>query len=243
MLKTYRENVTLSTRDCDFTSSWRPSALLEALQETAGAHSSLLGAGRHELLRMDIAWVLTRLEIVMYRYPKLGETVSVETFPMPARRWFFPRYFVLTDAKGDQVGCAGSLWVLMDLKTRHMVKPDAVLCLMPDNSDLMAPLGLPGPVNEVGGTITEGSLEPVYSDLDANGHVNNARYMDWCCNALGLDTLRQMELSRFAVNYDNECLPGQSVQTRLCRLAESFSFSGFRDGTRCFDIGGELRPR
>ena len=41
----------------------------------------------------------------------MGETVSIETFPMPLRRWFFPRYFVFRDAAGEALGAASTLWV------------------------------------------------------------------------------------------------------------------------------------
>ena len=92
MLKTYREEMRIQTCHCDLTGQWRPSAILEAMQETAGVHSELLGVGRNALIQQGVVWVLTRLEVVMDRYPKIAETISIETFPMPVRRWFFPRY-------------------------------------------------------------------------------------------------------------------------------------------------------
>ncbi|MBQ7850680.1 MAG: hypothetical protein IJ343_13225, partial [Clostridia bacterium] len=101
---------------------------------------------------------------------------------------------------------------------------------------------LPATVAEVGGTVTSSLHLPVYTDLDMNGHVNNTRYLDWCCNALGVETLRTMELAAFAVNYNQEILPGQEVRTELHRLADAFSFSGFEGESRHFDIGGMLRP-
>ena len=85
--------------------------------------------------------------------------------------------------------------------------------------------------------------QPVYTDLDVNGHVNNTRYMDWCCNALGIDTMKDSCLARFDVNYDVEVRPGQEVRTELRRLGEEFSFSGFEGDTRHFDVGGTLAPR
>ena len=51
MLKTYDETFTLRTRDCDLTGKWRPSAILESMQDAAGMHSMLLGCGRDELLK------------------------------------------------------------------------------------------------------------------------------------------------------------------------------------------------
>lgn len=243
MLKTYREDIRILTRDCDLTGQWKPSAILETMQELAGIHGTLIGVGRNALLQKGVVWVLTRVEVVMDRYPRIGDMVSIETFPMPVRRWFFPRYFVFRDEQGQEIGRAGSLWVLLDVNTRKMAKPDICSALMPDNSDLLAPLGLPATVAEVSGTLETGVYTPVYADLDVNGHVNNTKYLDWCCNALGIDTMKACCLSRFDVNYNMEILPGQEIRSELRRLGDEFSFSGFCGDARHFDVGGVLACR
>lgn len=244
MLKVYKEEQTLLTCHCDLAGQWRPSAILETMQEIAGVHSELLGVGRNALVqRAGVVWVLTRLEVVMDRYPKIGERISTETFPMPMRRWFCPRYFIFRDDSGAELGRAGSLWALLDLATRKMVAPDSVKKYLPDNSDMTAPMGLPATVTEVSGTLETGTLLPAYTDLDVNLHVNNTKYMDWCCNALGIDTMTNHCLRRFAVNYDTELRPGQEVRTELRRLGSDFSFCGFHGDHRHFDVGGVLGER
>ena len=72
MYNTYDETFTLRSRDCDLNESWRPSAILETMQDAAGAHSKLLGCGRDELVKNNIVWVLSRIELHMDRYPKDG---------------------------------------------------------------------------------------------------------------------------------------------------------------------------
>ena len=243
MLKIYKEENVLRASECDLSSQWKPSAILENMQEMAGKHAELLGVGRNALMQQGMVWVLTRVEVEMDRYPRHTDTVATETFPMPVRRWFFPRYFIFRDEQGQEIGRAGSLWVLLDVTTRKMARPDTVARLMPDNSDLLAPLGLPATVSEVSGTLQTGTLSPLYTDLDMNGHVNNVKYMDWCCNALGIDTMRDCCLARFDVNYDVEIRPGQEIRTELRRLGDAFSFSGFEGDTRHFDVGGTLAPR
>ena len=243
MMKSYAEELTLKTRDCDLTGAWRPGALLEAMQETATTHAELLGVGRHALLNQGLAWVVTRLELEMDRYPLLQQRVTVETWPMPMRRWFFPRYFVCRDEAGQEIGRAATLWVLLNLDSRQMARSESVAALMPDNRDLPAPLGLPAPVTEVSGTLQEGLIRPAYTDLDPNCHVNNARYADWACNALGAETLGRQELSHLVISFAHEVRPGDEIHTELRQLDGAFSFSGFRGDVRCFDVGGTLRPR
>ena len=240
MLKTYSQEFRIASYQADVSARIKPSAILELMQEMAGAHAELLGVGRSRLLPMNLAWVLTRVEVRMERYPRSGETITVETFPMPNRRVFFPRYFIFRDVQGNQIGCAGSLWVVLDIATRKMANAAEIVPLLPDNSDLTAPMGMPATVEEIPGEAMEADRIPVYTDLDMNGHVNNTRYLDWCCNALGIATMRESTLLSFAVNYNQEILPGQQVRTVLHRDGDRFSFSGFEGDKRHFDVGGVL---
>ena len=240
MRKTYTQEFRIASFQTDLTARMKPSAILEIMQEMAGAHAELLDVGRSRLSPMNLAWVLTRVEVRMERYPLSGETITVETFPMPNRRVFFPRYFIFRDSEGRQIGCAGTMWVVLDVTTRKMVSGAEITAFMPDNNDLTAPMGMPATVEEVAADGQEALRLPVYTDLDVNGHVNNTRYLDWCCNALGIDVMRSHEMRRFAVNYNQEILPGQEVRTVLHHDGSTFSFSGFEGDVRHFDVGGTL---
>ena len=242
--KTYCEKTLLLSRDCDLGGLWRPSAILTAMQETAGMHSHILGCGRETLVQKGVVWVLTRCEVQMEKEARMGSRLSIETFPMPLRRWFFPRYFVFRDEEGAQVGAAGTLWVLFDLEKRCMVAPGDVAGAIPDNSDLTPPLGVPGPVPRLttGGTL-ERARTPVYSELDVNGHVNNARYADWLCDALGLEVMREYRVKTMRLSYAAEIRPGQAMELRLTRDGLAYHLTGSHEGKTHFEIGGELEKR
>ena len=244
MTKTYENTFTLLSRDCDLTGHWRPSAILESLQEAAGAHSNLLGCGREELLKLNqTVWVLTRMELHMIRYPAIGETVTVSTFPMPVRRYFFPRYFIITDAHGEMIGKAGSLWVIMDIHTRKMLPPGEVARLIPDNRDLSVPMNLPATVSAIQGEETVTMIHPVYTDLDVNGHVNNTRYADWLCNIFGVEMMTRLEPESIILNYNHEVLPDQTVTLHRILKGDQYQLVGRVDDLVAFEIGGMLRPR
>ena len=243
MVNTYDETFTLRTRDCDLNGKWRPSAILETMQDVAGAHSKLLGCGRDELVKKNIVWVLSRCELHMDRYPAAGEQVTVHTFPTPTRICFFPRYYIFTDARGEMIGKAGTLWLLLDLGTRRMLPPGDVGKLIPENKDLSVPMNLPATVGNLQGEEFVSEYTPVYTDLDVNGHVNNTRYADWLCNALGIELMTQYEPERIILNYNHEVLPGQTVVLRRILKGEQYRLSGKVGDTVAFEIGGTLRPR
>ena len=243
MMKTYEEKFTLKTRDCDMFGQWRPGAILECMQEVAGIHSQLLGCGREELLRHDTVWVLSRCELHMDRYPKIGETIQISTFPMPTRMYFFPRYYLFTDAQGELIGKAGTLWLLLDLNTRHMLPPGDVARLIPDNRDLSVPMKLPATVGQLQGEEFLYSYEPVFTDFDVNLHVNNTRYADWLCNALGMEILSEFEPENLVLNYNSEIRPHQTVHLRKILRERRFQLSGLVDEHSAFEIGGLLRKK
>lgn len=240
MHNTFTQEFRIASYQTDVKARLRPSAILEIMQEIAGAHADALDVGRRKLAPKNLAWVLTRVEVHMERYPVFGEAITVETFPMPNRRVFFPRYYIFRDSEGRQIGCAGSLWVVLDVTTRRMANASEIALLLPDNSALTAPMGMPATVEDIGGEHRESVRTPVYTDLDMNGHVNNTRYLDWCCNELGIDAMRCGTLCQFAVNFNQEILPGQEVRTVLHREGNRFSFSGFEGEKRHFDIGGVM---
>ncbi len=241
-MKTYTETFPLQTRDCDLKGTWRLSSVLEAMQEAAGIHSMLLGCGRDELLRKNIVWVLSRSELHMSRYPRSGEKITLHTFPMPNRICFFPRYYIFTDEHGEMIGKAGTLWLLLDIETRKMLPPGDIARLIPDNRDLAVPMNLPATVGNLQGEEFVTEYTPVYTDLDVNGHVNNARYADWLCNTLGIELMSKNEPETVIFNYNHEILPGSRITLRRILHDRQYRLTGIMDNSAAFEIGGVLRP-
>ena len=237
------ETFHLRTCDCDLAGTWRPSALLEAMQETAIAHCDRLDFGRAVTDGLGVAWVLSRLKVALERVPAIGEAVSVETWPIAPRHLFYPRMFTLRDGAGGVIGHASSLWVLMDLNARRITDRPEARAAMPDNRDVPLPIPLPGTPRPLEGEPLRGELTPGCADFDINGHVNNTRYMDWCVNALGLETLKRRQLTAFEVNYEGEIRDTQPIQTELWLDGDHFCFAGSAQGRRAFAVSGALEDR
>ena len=243
MSNTYTTTITLGTRDCDMYGSWKPSAILECMQETAGIHGTAFGCGRNLLDECNLVWVISRVKVQMNRLPRYGETITVETYPTAPRLLFFPRSHIFRSESGEEIGSANSLWVLLDVEQRRIVKSDLVASRMPDNHELKPAAGMPATVRLMEGESLSRTIEPQFADFDLNQHVNNTRYLDWCLNALGTDRLRNQCVKSFDVNYDAEILPGSAVRTELALAADRFAFVGFEGEKQHFAIGGQLQER
>ena len=242
-MKTYSERKLIRTSNCDLSGSWRLSNILALMQELAGTHAHFLGCGRDVLLEEGLVWVLSRTELQMDRYPIVGETVRVDTFPMPNRRWFFPRYFLFYDEAGEVIGKASTLWLLMDIHARKMAAPEAALRFLPDNSDLVAPMAFPGNIAPVEGEEICTFYTPANMDIDVNRHMNNTRYADVLCNALSLGDLEEKEFSHVLLHYLKEVLPGTELDISLKRAGDKLRMVGTQGAEKFFDVGAELRNR
>ena len=242
-MKTYEQELLLRTCDCDFTGCWRPSAIMEAMQEMAGIHSYLIGCGREELLKHNIVWIMTRCEIHMLKYPRIGDRVKAQTFPTANRRWFFPRYYSFISENGEALGYAATLWALLDIDSRRMLPPGDVASILPDNSDLPLPMGLPATVDAIEGEERILRRIPSYFDLDVNQHVNNTRYADWACDALGVDLMRDFCLESMLINFNAEIMPDQPIMLHVSQNGLSYRVAGYHEDKLHFEVGGQLKKR
>lgn len=243
MQKTCTVRQNLRTCHCDMLSTWRPSAILESMQDASGHHCDLLGIGRDDLRSRGLVWVVNRYELVMDSYPRFGDTVLVETFPLPTRHGFYPRYYAFHGEDGQEYGYGCGLWSVLDLEKRAMVSGPLLADSLPDNRDLQAKLKMPALAKGLDAEPECDAFLPGFTDLDDNRHVNNTKYMDWCVNALGIDTMSQSTFSHLIINYHREIRPGQQVCTELRREGERFSYAGFANGETHFAISGDMRKR
>ena len=203
---------TVDTRDTDSFGHCRPSALLGILQEGATDAANELEASRDRMLsRYNAFWMLARIWYRMSRPLKWGECLTVKTWHRGGKGAAMYRDFDLV-VDGAVVGEAVSTWVLADIDTHKIVRLSQVaefdgtgggeLC----KETLLHKLRLPQDL-----TPTE-KRRLHYSDTDINGHVNNARYADFACDALGMETLGQgCFLSELQLGYLAECLPGEEI--------------------------------
>ena len=203
----YSQTFTLTDLDVDCFCKLKLSSLLFYAQEVAGKHSALLGADYDTLAQKKLFWAVTRHKVQITRLPSLGETITVETWPMPTTRVAFPRAMAAYDSQGNELFRSISIWVLMDLENRSMV--------LPGNSGV-----------DVGGLLTGNELSVphsilpkalcnstqrtvTYSCLDRNGHMNNTRYLDWVADLLPSAFHREHTPRELLICYASEALEAQ----------------------------------
>ena len=194
------------------------SAILFLAQEVAGQHCDLLAVDYDTLLRKKMFWAVTRHRVQITRLPRRGETIRVETWPMPTTRVAYPRSVVAYDEQGNECFRSISLWVLMDVVSRNMILPGKSGVSVAGTlrgMELASPMGLPA---KVLGSHRERTV--CFTDLDRNGHMNNTRYFDWIDDLLPSPFHANHSVKEFTVCYFAEAREGQTLDLRWDFLEE-----------------------
>lgn len=208
----FQKNFLVTERDVDCYGRLRPSMILSYAQEVAGVHSNQLTVGYDVLAQRHMFWAVTRHKVQVSRMPMIGETIRVETWPLPPTRVAYPRSMVAYDEKGSELFRSISIWVLMDLDTRNMILPGksgiTVAGTLRGN-ELTLPTGLPARTLR-----SSRERQVCFTDLDRNGHMNNCRYLDWITDLLPSSFHASHELREFTACYLTEAREGQVLDQR-----------------------------
>lgn len=194
--------------------SWRlkPAAFMDLAQEAANLHATRLGFGYDEMIESKSAWVLSRMRVVFEDTPKWREEVSLMTWHKGLDRLFFLRDFLMTDKEGNPKIKATTSWLVINLQTRRLVRDPKLL----DEGTICSDNVLENPADKV---VMPKDAEPQlivehavgYSDLDMNGHANNARYMQWAMDAVNYEISSVKPVKEFTINFNHEVKPQETV--------------------------------
>ena len=195
--------------------SWRlkPASFMDLAQEAANRHANILGFGYDDLIASRTAWVLSRMHIEYVDTPKWRDEVKLQTWHKGLNRLFFLRDFVLTDSEGRERVKATTSWLVLNLETRRLVRDPKLM----EDGTICAENALETPADKVQ---MPKDVEPElvrthhvsYSDIDTNGHTNNAMYMQWSMNSVGYDITSTRPVKEFTINFNHETKAGDHVE-------------------------------
>ena len=205
----YTQNFHVTDNCVDCFGKLKLSTLLYFAQEVAGRHFDRIAMTYDQLAERGMFWAIIRQRVQITRLPMSGETIRVETWPMPNTRVAFPRHVAAYDESGNQLFRCISLWVLMDMETRAMILPGKSGIALPgttQGNELLPPASLPAR-----SMLNHRSRTVCFTDLDRNGHMNNTKYLDWIADLLPSSFHQQHSPQEFTVCYLSEAREGQEL--------------------------------
>ncbi|XP_030489575.2 palmitoyl-acyl carrier protein thioesterase, chloroplastic [Cannabis sativa] len=214
----FRQNFSIRSYEIGADRTASIETLMNHLQETALNHvksAGLLGDGfgsTPEMTKKNLIWVVTKMQVVIDRYPTWGDVVQVDTWVSASGKNGMRRDWVIRDSgTGAILTRASSVWVMMNKLTRRLSKmPEEVRGEIEPYFWNFDPV-----VEEDGRKLTKlddktadfvrTGLTPRWSDLDINQHVNNVKYIGWILESAPLPVLESHELSSLTLEYRREC--------------------------------------
>lgn len=230
-MKKFIQNIYIPCYDTD--ASWRlkPVSFMNYAQEAAGNHAVYLGFGYDDLIKNNTAWILSRVHVQFIDTPKWREDVTLTTWHKGLNRLFYLRDFILTDEDGRERIKATTSWLVLNLETRKLVRDPQLMEEGTVNHENV----IEAPADKV---VMPKDVEPKfvmkhlvsYSDVDMNGHTNNAMYMQWAMDALDYETASANVLKSLTINFNHETKPGDEVSIYRASVQKEDGLHVFVEG-------------
>jgi len=185
----YKMVVMPHTTQCDFNNELRASGIVDILQDCARLHIQQLGYDDEAMKKLGYCWVLTyECYEVVSRMPHLGEKLHVNTWPHEKRKLEYDREIEIRDEFDNLLIKSYTNWVIIDREKRILTKAPEVII----DGEFKGNINYEGPckrkINLGRGDIINSYIHKVeLTDLDANIHANNAKYLDFIMNSMNLE--------------------------------------------------------
>ncbi|WP_160045057.1 MULTISPECIES: acyl-[acyl-carrier-protein] thioesterase [Paenibacillus] len=233
----WTETYLIHSNDIDYKSETRLSVLLSLAQRTADADLEQLGATREQMIEAGMGWMLMTMDLRIGRMPKALEEIKIETWNKGPKGALWQRDFRIY-AGGEIIAEACSIWALVDIQKRRMLRPSKFpfdVYINEEDSAGEAPdkVAIPEDI-----ALQDAYRAVVrYSGIDANLHLNNARYADLCMDTLTKDELAGLACAGFRITYHHEARLGDEIQVKRSEVVDGRLYVSGQaaDGTHYFD--------
>jgi acyl-ACP thioesterase len=178
-------------------------SLFNYLQDIASDHAIKLGFGRDDLMRDNRFWVLSRIYAVINEWPVWEDKIIIKTWPNGTDKLFALRNYEVTFPDGRHIASGTSSWLILDLTTKRVQRPDSTLTQY--NFNLHTESSLVRYATKIDPASENGIVSPPFrikvSDLDLNLHTNNVKYLKWAGDSYHLDFIMNNEPQSAEINY------------------------------------------
>lgn len=203
----------VTTYDAGPDQTLRLSSLLKLQQESGEMQLSAVNAGYSDLLKHDMAFVLTRTNVEIYRAPVLGEKIAVKTWPRGTKgAQFFRCYEIHSESDGALLTSCVSAFALVAPADHRILRPQVFEDAFHLGFDLDLQTTCPDPKKwaPAAQPVTVGQHVVRYSQTDWNHHLNNTVYADLLTDFMPGGALGK-RFSGFSIEFLREALPGETL--------------------------------
>lgn len=159
-------------------------SLLNYFQDCSTFHSEDVKLGVDFLRARHQVWVLSSWQIVVERYPRFCERVTVGTQPYDMKGFLGYRNFAMLTEEGEYLAKANSIWSLLNLETGKPVPADQEMAQGYGIGEKLDMEYAPRKIVIPEGGISGEAIVVKQHHLDTNHHVNNGQFVDMAMDFL-----------------------------------------------------------
>ncbi len=210
----YSWKVAVTSYDVGQERTLRPSSQLRLQQEVGERHFEIGGLGFEELAQRQMAFVLTRMNTVIYRAPHVNEHITLVTWHRQTKGAQFYRNYQFLDEQGRTLIDSVTAFALVDPQSHKLLRPQEFERLgVRDNPEHSH--SCPDPArNRVPSDLQPAGTRHIrWSDIDFNGHLNNAVYADIACDVMP-GGMQNKRITGFSITFAHEAKEGDTLHLR-----------------------------
>ena len=187
--------------------------ILNLLQDCTNMQSSSIGMGVEHMKQVNKGWILVSYKISLKKKLRYGEKVRVGTAASSFSSFYGDRKFQIESLDGEKLVEADSIWVLMDMETRHPIRVSKEerkgYVIEEGINDLKADRKIKFSSERE----KVGEFKVLKTYIDNNGHMNNADYLRVAAEFVPAD----FEYYEVDIIYNKEAMEGEMMTAYLHR--------------------------
>lgn len=241
LIKEYKRQTRVPIYDVGPKHLLKYGTILRYVQETSEEHLGRMHVGYEEVRRQaGMVFFIISTRVRIRRRPTHKELVTIATHPRGRGGVQFYRDFKFYDESGSLLIDVMQTSVLADFKTHKVQRPQAFrqFDAFPDfpvaAAERVPRMAVPEDLPPVG------SRRVNVSDLDSNGHMNNAVYGDVMEDFMP-DGFRGRELAEFQITYWKEASLGEVISIEAEEQDGNVRMKGTAAGENCFAAQARFR--
>ncbi|MDE7380377.1 MAG: hypothetical protein K2N14_04920 [Clostridia bacterium] len=196
----HKKDYEIRYTDVDLSDNLKLSSLLSMMEESACFSADELGFGYEFLKPKNYGFIMVNWYIELFSPIKLGDVVTIHTWPIKPKRLIIFRDFELYVGE-KKVGVATSRWCVVDLNTFSMLPSSAVLSPDMPYNDFRSVDVTAIKIPEISVSEPSYSKAVSYSDYDHYNHVNNTKYADFLLDAFSVDEIADKFIETVKITY------------------------------------------
>lgn len=211
--------------DCDQNKTASLFAIMKLFSEMAGEDYEGRGLGHTVLWEHGQAFLLSRMSLRFHRTPRYGERTVAVTWERFAKGVFFYRDYEIRSESGELLVSGTSLWFIVNPLSREVLRPDMLMGGVLTGDPSAAECAPCKKVRRNDSLPLLGLREICFSDIDANGHVNNAVYGKIADDFLP-DEYRRLGVKDIFIEFKSETVQGDTLEIKGAPTENGFSVQG-----------------